>query len=30
MAYPWAAAIDKRGRVVTVDAGNNRLQLFRF
>ena len=30
LAYPWGVAVDKRGRVVTVDAGNNRLQVFQF
>jgi hypothetical protein len=30
LAYPWAVAIDKRDRIVAVDAGNNRLQVFEF
>ena len=30
LAYPWGVAVDKRGRVVAVDAGNNRLQVFKF
>jgi DNA-binding beta-propeller fold protein YncE len=30
LAYPWGVTVDKRGRVVAVDAGNNRLQVFRF
>jgi DNA-binding beta-propeller fold protein YncE len=30
LAYPWGVAVDRRGRVVAVDAGNNRLQLFEF
>ena len=30
LAYPWGVAIDKRDRVVAVDAGNNRLQVFEF
>jgi hypothetical protein len=30
LAYPWATAVDKRDRVVAVDAGNNRLQVFEF
>ena len=30
LAYPWAVAVDKDDRVVTVDAGNNRLQVFEF
>ena len=30
LAYPWSAAVDKRGRVVVVDSGNNRLQVFSF
>jgi len=30
LAYPWAVAVDKRDRVVVVDAGNNRLQVFEF
>jgi DNA-binding beta-propeller fold protein YncE len=30
LAYPWGVAVDKRGRVVAVDAGNNRLQVFSF
>ena len=29
-AYPWAVAVDKKNRVVAVDSGNNRLQVFRF
>ena len=29
-AHPWAVAVDKRDRVVVVDAGNNRLQVFEF
>ena len=30
LAYPWGVAVDKRDRVVAVDAGNNRLQVFEF
>jgi DNA-binding beta-propeller fold protein YncE len=30
LAYPWGVAVDRKGRVVTVDSGNNRLQLFTF
>ena len=30
LAYPWAVAVDKRNRVVAVDSGNNRLQVFEF
>jgi DNA-binding beta-propeller fold protein YncE len=30
LAYPWAVAVDKRDRIVAVDAGNNRLQVFGF
>jgi hypothetical protein len=30
LAYPWAVAVDKAGRIVTVDSGNNRLQVFEF
>jgi hypothetical protein len=30
LAYPWAACVDKRDRVIAVDAGNNRLQVFGF
>jgi hypothetical protein len=30
LAYPWGVAVDKRDRVVAVDAGNNRLQVFKF
>jgi hypothetical protein len=30
LKYPWAVAVDKRGRVVAVDSGNNRLQVFEF
>ena len=29
-AYPWGVAVDKHDRVVAVDAGNNRLQVFEF
>ena len=29
-AYPWGVAVDKRGRVVAVDAANDRLQVFEF
>jgi DNA-binding beta-propeller fold protein YncE len=29
-AYPWGVAIDRDDRIVTVDAGNNRLQVFTF
>ena len=29
-AYPWGVAVDKQDRVVAVDAGNNRLQVFEF
>jgi DNA-binding beta-propeller fold protein YncE/ABC-type Fe3+ transport system permease subunit len=28
LAYPWGVAVDRKGRVVAVDAGNNRLQVF--
>jgi hypothetical protein len=30
LAYPWGVAVDKDDRVVAVDAGNNRLQVFGF
>jgi hypothetical protein len=30
MAYPWAVAVDKNNRIVAVDSGNNRLQVFEF
>jgi DNA-binding beta-propeller fold protein YncE len=30
LAYPWGVAVDKKDHVVTVDAGNNRLQVFEF
>ena len=30
LAYPWGVAVDKHDRVVAVDAGNNRLQVFEF
>ncbi len=30
LAYPWGVAVDRKGRVVAVDAGNNRLQVFEF
>ena len=30
LAYPWGVAVDKDDRVVAVDAGNNRLQVFSF
>ena len=30
LAYPWGVAVDKDDRVVAVDAGNNRLQVFEF
>ena len=30
LAYPWGVAVDKRDRIVAVDAGNNRLQVFSF
>jgi ABC-type Fe3+ transport system permease subunit/sugar lactone lactonase YvrE len=31
LAYPWASAADtRRGRIVAVDSGNNRLQVFAF
>jgi hypothetical protein len=30
LAYPWASAVDRNGRIITVDSGNNRLQVFRF
>ena len=30
MAYPWGVAVDKHDRVAAVDAGNNRVQVFRF
>ena len=30
LAYPWASAVDRSGRIITVDSGNNRLQVFRF
>jgi hypothetical protein len=30
LAYPWGVIVDKRDRVVAVDAGNNRLQVFEF
>jgi hypothetical protein len=30
LAYPCGIAVDKHDRVVAVDAGNNRLQVFEF
>jgi hypothetical protein len=27
LAYPWASVVDKHGRILIVDAGNNRLQV---
>jgi hypothetical protein len=30
LAYPWGVIVDKRNRVIAVDAGNNRLQVFEF
>jgi DNA-binding beta-propeller fold protein YncE len=30
LAYPWGVAVDKDDRIVAVDAGNNRLQVFEF
>jgi DNA-binding beta-propeller fold protein YncE len=29
LAYPWGVAVDGRGRVFVVDAGNNRIQVWR-
>jgi hypothetical protein len=30
LAYPWGVAVDGKDRIVAVDAGNNRLQVFEF
>jgi ABC-type Fe3+ transport system permease subunit len=30
LLYPWASVVDRDGRVIVCDSGNNRLQVFRF
>jgi len=30
LAYPWGVTVDNENRIIAVDAGNNRLQVFEF